>query len=80
MRRTLYQFRPFGELLEELPSIERYAPSDAAAIARAGTIAKRNQGPVDIAVAGDAPWDERYITTVAPSEFHAKGFRAERLT
>lgn len=51
---------------------------------RAGTIAKQNNGPVDLAYAYEAggvgqDWADRYITTAAPSEYHAKGFRFERL-
>ncbi|TGT90865.1 hypothetical protein EN804_05890 [Mesorhizobium sp. M8A.F.Ca.ET.161.01.1.1] len=53
--------------------------SDSAARAKAGRMAKRNNAPVDIALAGAAPWNERYITTASPSDFHASGYRFERL-
>lgn len=46
---------------------------------RAGNIAKANDAPVDVAVAGDGSWDIRYITTAMPSEHHAKGYRFERI-
>ncbi len=55
-------------------------PTDMAALGRAGRLAKRNGGPVDLARAGDDPWADRYITTAAPSEFHASGYCFERLT
>jgi hypothetical protein len=53
--------------------------SDSAAKAAAGRLAKRNGGPVDLAFAGGAEWNERYITTAAPSPYHASGYRFERL-
>ncbi len=58
---------------------ERMA-SHSAARAKAGRIAKQIGGPVDLALAGAAPWDDRYITTASPSEHHASGYRLERLT
>lgn len=60
-------------------TFERFA-SDAAAKSFAGRMARRIKGPVDLARAGGADWDERYLTTAAPSDFHASGFRFERLT
>lgn len=53
--------------------------SDSAARGRAGRLAKRVGGPVDLAFAGPGDWSERYITTAAPSEYHASGYRFERL-
>lgn len=53
--------------------------NEASAKARAGRLAKRNGGPVDLARAGTSDWSRRYITTAAPSEFHASGYRFERL-
>lgn len=44
-----------------------------------GRMAKRVNGPVDIAFAGDEPWEDRYITTASPSSHHITGFRFERL-
>ncbi|MFG1480778.1 hypothetical protein V5F53_19285 [Xanthobacter sp. V4C-4] len=54
--------------------------SDSAARAKAGRLAKRINGPVDLALAGAADWSDRYITTANPSEHHSKGYRLERLT
>lgn len=75
-----YELRLFSEEGEQMVTIERWASSDAAIIGQAGTIAKANNGPVDIARVGGEPWSERYLTTAAPSKFHIKGFRTERLT
>jgi hypothetical protein len=76
----IYELRPFDTDGKQLATIERWANSDAAIIGQAGTMAKANDGPVDIARAGDVSWDERYLTTASPSKIHAKGFRTERLT
>lgn len=54
--------------------------SESAARSAAGRLAKRIKGPVDVAHAGGAEWNERYMTTAAPSNYHASGFRFERLT
>jgi hypothetical protein len=56
----------------------------AAAKGRAGRLAKRVNGPVDLAYAYEAgepgqDWSDRYLTTAAPSEYHAAGYRFERL-
>lgn len=53
--------------------------TDSAARGMAGRLAKKVNGPVDLAFAGDEPWDQRYITTASPSEHHATGYRFERL-
>ena len=48
----------------------------------AGRIAKKNNGPVDIALdehCNSGFWHERYITTAYPSKFHASGYQFERL-
>lgn len=55
-----------------------------AARSRAGTLAKQNNGPVDLAYAYESggvgqDWNERYVTTAAPSEYHASGVRFERI-
>lgn len=52
---------------------------DAAAKSAAGRMAKKINGPVDLAIAGSAPWNDRYLTTASPSEFHASGIRFERV-
>ncbi len=53
--------------------------SDSAARAKAGALSKKINGPVDVAFAGGDDWDNRYITTASPSEFHSIGYRFERL-
>lgn len=55
-------------------------PNCNAARNRAGSLAKKNNGPVDLAYAGDEPWEDRYITTASPCEYSVRGFRHERLT
>jgi hypothetical protein len=50
-----------------------------AAKSRGGSLAKRYNGPVDIAYAGNAPWADRYITTASPSKYHSRGYRFERI-
>lgn len=53
---------------------------DSAARAKAGRMSRRINGPVDLAIAGAADWNDRYITTASPSEYHSSGYRLERLT
>lgn len=53
--------------------------SDSAARSWAARLAKASGGPVDLARAGNADWNERYMTTAAPCEFSASGCRFERL-
>ncbi len=66
--------------------VEIYAPTDSAAFSQAGTRAKKIRGPVDVArlwpkeIGEKVDWGDRYLTTVSPSDIHAKGFRMERLT
>jgi hypothetical protein len=67
-----------GERVEPVVTVERFRESSAAR-AYAGRLAKRNGGPVDLALAGAAPWNDRYITTAAPCEFNVSGYRFERL-
>ena len=50
-----------------------------AAKGKAGRLAKKNNCPVDLAYSGNEPWEERYITTARPSEYHRSGFAFERL-
>lgn len=45
----------------------------------AGRMAKRIDAPVDIAYSNDLPWNDRYVTTAAPSVFNTTGYRFERL-
>ena len=56
----------------------------AAAKGRAGRLAKRINGPVDVAYAYEAgepaqDWNDRYLTTANPCEFNRSGYRFERL-
>lgn len=76
-----FEMRAYGKGACLRVPVITYEPfkSDAAAKAKAGRIAKAMGGPVDLARAGSADWSERYLTTAAPSEFHASGFRFERL-
>lgn len=50
----------------------------SAAKARGGRMAVKGKGPVDIALAGSADWDERYITTAIRSDCHKSGYQFER--
>lgn len=52
---------------------------DSAARSKAGRLAKKFDGPVDLAYAGAADWSDRYITTASPSTFYSSGYRFERL-
>lgn len=75
-----FEFHAYaGDSLAETVTFERLA-GDQAARAKAGRLAVKVEGPVDLARAGAAGWDERYITTANPSSFHASGYRFERLT
>ena len=74
-----FEFHDFsGEALIPEVTTARLA-SDSAARSRAGRLAKRAGGPVDLAFAGGAPWSERYITTAGASACHATGYYFERL-
>ncbi len=76
-----YEFRLFGPDAAGPETVEYHSlRSDASAKSKAGRLAKRTDGPVDLARAGAADWNDRYMTTAAPSEYHAAGFRFERLT
>lgn len=80
LHRLKFEFRAFGDEANA-PQETLYLELEdkAAARMKAGRMAKRINGPVDIAYAGAQPWEKRYITTAAPSAFHASGFRFERL-
>lgn len=54
--------------------------SDSAARSRAGRMAKRVNGPVDLARAGAAEWNDRYITTAKPCDIRQAGYRFERVS
>lgn len=69
----------------EKPDVSYVETRDASsARGYAGRLAKRINGPVDLAYAYQAgepaqDWADRYVTTAAPSEYHASGYRFERL-
>ena len=78
-----YEFLIFPDatpLAEPLREITMHATLSAAR-ARAGRLAKKYRGAVDLAHAGPkgGAWNERYITTANPSEYHAAGYRFGRL-
>jgi hypothetical protein len=74
-----FEFVVYDDNVREIERLTLPMRGDSAAKAKAGSLAKRSNGPVDLAYAGDADWPDRYITTAAPSEYHAKGYRFERL-
>lgn len=80
MNRFQFELHPYDVDGNEKPVEVALCVSDAAARAKAGRMAKRNGGPVDLARAGGASWANRYMTTASPSEWHASGFAFERLT
>lgn len=81
----LFTFRQFDADVNPIgDDVELYCSDKQAARDRAGNMAKRNKGPCDLAYAAVGPladkhWNDRYITTAAPSEHHARGFRFERV-
>lgn len=76
-----YEFVNYGKDAGGSESREFYTlRSDSSARAKAGRLAKTIDGPVDLAIAGSADWNERYITTASPSEFHSSGYQFARLT
>lgn len=83
-RTTAFEFQAYeGDVTGAIASnptvtTERLRDINAAR-AKAGRMAKRVNGPVDLAYAGVAKWPTRYITTASPSEFHTAGYRFERL-
>lgn len=78
---SVFEFRIFeGEDATERPSQFHRLRGDSAARSKAGTLAKQFDGPIDVAYAGNAPWEDRYITTAMPSTFHKNGVQFEKLT
>ena len=75
-----YAGNGYGVVADRADVIHRRLKSESAARSVAGRMAKKINGPVDLAMAGSADWSDRYITTASPSEFHASGYRFERLT
>jgi hypothetical protein len=76
-----YQFDIHVDIVSDEPmtSITEHREGDSAARSLAGRLAKRNACPVDLLRGGSEPHNERYIITAMPSEYHAAGFRFERL-
>lgn len=75
-----YQGDEDGRLTEKPDCFMKAFEEKAQAKAHAGRLAKRINGPVDLATAGPRPWHLRYLTTAIPSEYHASGYRLERLS
>lgn len=72
-----------GAVSAEASITTREFAETAQAKAYGGRLAKEVNGPVDVALwtsAGLSDWSERYITTASPSEYHANGYRFERLS
>lgn len=75
-----YHGGAFGEVAEKADVTTHSYEETAQAKAYAGRLAKRVNGPVDVAFADERSWEERYISTANPSEHHAAGYRLERLS
>jgi hypothetical protein len=76
----LFEFLDYGGEVARPVVTVRDLRNESAARSHAGSLAKRNGGPVDVAYHSTKHWEERYVTTAAPSEYHATGYRCERLT
>ena len=74
-----YEFVVYGPDCVLIGTETRLLRGDGAARMNAGRLARKNGGPVDLAYAGNAEWEERYITTASPCEFTKSGARFERL-
>lgn len=74
-----FEFVVFDEDVREVERLSFHLRGDGAARSKAGRIAKRNGGPVDLAYAGNADWNDRYITTASPCLFSKSGYRFERI-
>ena len=77
--RPQFEFVIYDENVNEIDRIVEACRGDTAARSRAGRLAKKHSGPVDLAYAGGADWSDRYITTASPSEFSTSGYHFERL-
>ena len=75
-----YKGDEFGSIADTAEMTVARLSGDGAAKAKAGRLAKRINGPVDLAIAGGADFGDRYITTASPSDYHASGYRFERIT
>ena len=74
-----FQFDVYDDAV--MPITTEFAEFEEKAQARAfaAKLVKKNGGPVDLAIAGDGDFSDRYITTASPSEYHTSGVRFERL-
>jgi hypothetical protein len=62
-----YHATPDGDLSMEPVEVVRMPCFDqASARSVARKMARKHQGPVDVAVAGASPWNDRYIGTATP--------------
>lgn len=68
-----------GHIAERPNITEEDLPGPTEAKRFAGRLAAKTKGPVDLAYAGDEPWEKRYITTLSPCQFASQGYRSERL-
>lgn len=75
----VYRADEHGEVASTPEILNHRLSGDSAARSKAGRYAKLFNGPVDLALAGAAEWNDRYITTANPSDHHASGYRLERL-
>lgn len=77
-----FEFHIFDENAESVGVELHEFEETVQAKAKAGALAKKNGGPVDLArypIDHTDEWNLRYITTAMPSEYHVKGYRFERL-
>ena len=78
---THYEFKSYGKDAMGAEYVEyHFCKSESSARSKAGRIAIKVNGPVDVAHASGGKWEDRYMTTAAPSEYHSAGYRCERLT
>ena len=89
MREQLFEMRVFpADENGRMETADEFAITETCSINaarhKAGRLAKKHNGPVDLAygyepggVAQD--WNDRYITTAKPSIFTASGYEFERL-
>jgi hypothetical protein len=77
---ALYQFDIYSEKLELIASEVMGFEEKVHARAKAGRLAKKHNGPVDVATYDpDKDFDERYITTAYPSVHTRSGYYFERI-
>lgn len=70
---TVYEFNRYsatedGDVsAEPVEIVTKPCLTEGAARAEARSMARKHQGPVDLALAGDEPWSERYVGTAVPA-------------